>query len=310
LTLLAFALAAVPSAQASFTVGISDQQATTFSNSLYPALNLKAARYVAPYDVTSNSVQLGKWDDWYKAATKANQKILVSFEHSRTKGKEQKTPTVAQYKAAMKAFHTAYPSVKEINTWNEVNACQKGGRTERQPLGICRPSKAKLLVQFYGVDRQVFKGGTIIPVNVLDDKPTTAGAAVAYIKAFKKATKVMPKVWGIHNYSDTNRFSQVRTKNIVKAIGSKGQIWLLETGGQLNVFSGNESQKEAGAAKALGCMFYIAKHNPRIKRVYVYQFNGAPSGSRFDAGLVDFTGNLARPGYKVVESRTARVCKK
>ena len=60
-------------------------------------------------------------------STAARAKVLVSFEHSRTAGKETKTPSLRQYEAAMKAFHKAYPRVKEINTWNEVNACQKNG---------------------------------------------------------------------------------------------------------------------------------------------------------------------------------------
>jgi hypothetical protein len=309
LTSAAFAgLALAPSAMAAPTYGISDQQASTFSNALFNPLKLKAARYVAPYDVMFDTTQLGRWDAWYKAAKADRQKILVSFEHSRTAGKEQSTPTVGQYSTAMKAFHKAYPSVKEVNTWNEVNACQTGSRTERQPRGICKPSKAKLLVQFYGVSRKVFKGGTIIPMDVLDDRSTSASSAVKYIKAFKKASRVMPKVWGIHNYSDTNRFSQTRTKKILKAIGPKGDVWLLETGGQLTVFGKTSGSKEQrGAAKALKCMFYIAKKQPRVKRVYIYQFNGALPGSGFDAGLIN-PDNSTRPGYTVVKKRQSAKC--
>lgn len=301
------ALAAAPGASAAPTYGISDQQAATFANPNYKALKLKAARYVAPFDVMFDATQLARWDAWYKAAKADRQKILVSFEHSRTAGKQRLTPTVGQYSTAMKAFHKAYPSVKEINTWNEVNACQRPGETERQPLGICKPSKAKLLVQFYGVSRKVFKGATIIPMDVLDDRAASASSAVKYIKAFKKASKTLPKVWGIHNYSDTNRFSQTRTKKIIKAIGPKGDIWLLETGGQLNVFGGSESQKAAKAAKALKCMFYIAKKTSRVKRVYIYQFNGAAPGAGFDAGLVN-PDNSKRPGWTVVKKRQSAKC--
>jgi len=306
------AFAVIPAAPASATVfGISDQQAGTFSQPLFAPLGLKAARYVAPYDVMSDQGQLARWDAWYKAATAANVRILVSFEHSRTAGKETKTPSPKAYEKATKAFHKAYPSVKDINTWNEVNACQKNGHTERQPLGICKPSKAGVLVKFYASNRKVFKGATIIPVNVLDDKPKSAKAAVAYIKAFKKVMKkkhkALPKVWGIHNYSDTNRFSQVRTKTIMKAIGKKGDVWLLETGGQLNVFSGTDAQKQAGAAKALGCMFYIAKKQRRVKRVYIYNYNGAAPGASFDAGLVNFDGTK-RLGWDVVQKRTPFAC--
>lgn len=304
--LAAFMLVPASSASAT-TFGISDQQAGTFSHPLFAPLKLKTARYVAPYDVMSDKGQLARWDAWYRAATAVGSRVLVSFEHSRTPGKETRTPSLKAYEKAMKAFHKAYPRVKEINTWNEVNACQKNGHTERQPLGICKPSKAGVLAKFYASNRKVFKGATIIPVNVLDDKAKTAKAAVAYIKAFKKASRVLPKVWGIHNYSDTNRFSQVRTKAIMKAIGKKGDIWLLETGGQLNVVKGTDAQKQAGAAKALGCMFHIAKKQRRVKRVYIYNFNGAAPGASFDAGLVNADGTK-RLGWEAVRKRKSVAC--
>ncbi len=308
LSATAATLAFAPASQA-VTYGISDQQAATFTNPLYKPLKLKVARYVLPYDAMFDANQLARWDAWHKAARAANQRILISIEHSRTEGKEQQAPTLAQYELATKAFHNAYPDVKEINTWNEVNACQKGSRTERQPLGICKTSKARLLFQYWSSNKKVFKGATIIPVDVLDDRETSAGSAVRYIKAFKKVAKgKLPKIWGVHNYSDTNRFSQVRFKNILKAIGKKGDIWLLETGGQLTVFGGSQSKKEAGAAKALKCMFYIAKHQPRVKRNYIYQFHGAASGATFDAGLVDATGTAKRPGYRVVQKRQQAKC--
>jgi hypothetical protein len=300
------ALAAAPASQA-VTYGISDQQPATFTNPLFPGLKLKVARYVLPWDVMTDANQLSRWDAWYTAAKGAKQRILVSIEHSRATGAEQSTPTVGQYETATKAFHAAYPDVKEINTWNEVNACQKGSRTERQPLGICRPNKAKLLDQFYSSNRKVFPGATIIPIDVLDDRETSAGAAVRYITAFKKVMKKRPKIWGVHNYSDTNRFSQTRFKKILKAIGSKGDIWLLETGGQLNVFGGSQSTKQSKAAKALKCMFYTAKHQPRVKRNYIYQFHGAAPGATFDAGLIN-PDNTPRPGYTVVKKRQQSKC--
>jgi hypothetical protein len=246
-------------------------------------------------------VRLASFNAWYAAATKAKQHIVVSFEHSRVPGKERSLPTKGQYTIAMKAFKKRFPKVKEINTWNEVNRCQTGSRTEGQPKGICKGAKgAKLLNTYYGVSRSVFKGDKIIPLNVLDEN--NPGPAISYVKAFKKIAKPTPKIWGIHNYSDTNRFSSTRTKRIIKAIGSKGDIWLLESGGQLEL--GSKTFGETKAAKALKCMFKIAK-NPRIKRAYIYQFNGALPGSGFDAGLVGADGTTKRKGYDVVRKRTS-----
>ncbi len=295
------AVAAVPSGASAASFGISDQQAVTFVNPLYKPLKLKFARYVAPYDVVSDPRQLQFFTAWYQAAISARQRMLISFEHSRTAGKEQTLPTKGQFTIAMKQFKAAFPRVKEINTWNEVNRCQTGSRTEGQPRGICKGTRgARLLNTYYGVTRKVFRGSKIVPLNVLDER--NPAPAIKYVRAFKRIAKPRPKIWAIHNYSDTNRFSQSRTKRIIKAIG-KGDIWLLETGGQLKL--GSRTFGEKVAAKALKCTFKIAK-NPRIKRAYIYQFNGAAPDAQFDAGLIGFDGVTKRLGYEVVRKRTSK----
>jgi len=302
LLLLAGLVASAPAGASAASFGIADQQASTFANPLYKPLKLKYARYIAPYDVVSDSTQLANFQAWYSAAVHAKQTMFVSFEHSRTAGKQQKLPTKGQYSTAMKKFKRKFPKVREVNTWNEVNRCQRGSDTEGQPKGICKGTRgAKLLNTYYGVSRSVFKGSKfkIVPLNVLDEK--NPAPAIKYIKAFKKVARAHPpKIWGVQNYSDTNRFSQTRTKKIIKAIGPRGQIWLLETGGQLKL--GARVFGEKVAAKALKCTFKIAK-NKRIKRAYIYQFNGDKPEARFDAGLINIDGTK-RLGYDVVRKRT------
>ena len=307
LLVLAAGMVAAPVGAQAATFGISDQQARTFSNPLYAPLKLKHARYVAPYDVMSDTSQRERFEAWYAAAGGARQRMLVSFEHSRTTGKEQTLPTKGQFTKAMKAFKKAFPKVREINTWNEVNRCQTGTRTEGQPRGICGAGgakglarSAKLLNTYYGVTRKVFTGATIVPLNVLDEKTPTR--AISYVKAFKRIARPAPKVWGIHNYSDTNRFSTTRTTKIIRAIGAKGDVWLLEAGGQLKL--GTRVFGQNKAAKALRCMFKIAK-NKRIKRAYIYHFNGSQPDATFDAGLIDPDGTTKRKGYDVVRKRTS-----
>ncbi len=304
--LVVLALTALPSgASAAAGIGISDQQAGTFTNPLYKPLKLKYARYVAPYDVVSDSFQFERFATWYRDALAARQRIVVSFEHSRTEGKQQTLPTKGQFTIAMRDFRHVFPKVKEINTWNEVNRCQSGSRTEGQPKGICKGAKgARLLNTYYGVTRRVFTGAKIIPLNVLDER--NPGPAIKYVKAFKKVAKPAPKIWGIHNYSDTTRLSRTRTKKIIKAIGSKGDIWLLESGGQLKL--GSRTFGEAKAAKALKCMFSIIRAEKRIKRAYIYQFNGAAPDATFDAGLIDVDGTTKRKGYDVVKKRQRGGC--
>ena len=86
-------------------------------------------------------------------------------------------------------------------------------------------------------------------------------------------------------------------------------MWLTETGGIVKL--GRSFPRSTNrAAKALGCMFTLAKSNSRIQRLYVYQFNPAFSASDdFDAGLINPDGSK-RPGYAVVQAKKARSCHK
>jgi hypothetical protein len=110
----------------------------------------------------------------------------------------------------------------------------------------------------------------------------------------------MPSLWGLHNYSDTNRFSSSRTRAILAIV--PGQVWLTETGGIVQFGGAFPNKKGSGltrAARALSFMFHIAGSNSRIKRLYIFQWSGATEAARFDAGLMD-PGYNPRPGYVVV----------
>jgi hypothetical protein len=302
---LAASMIPVASASSSATVGISDQQAATFTNPLYKPLKLKVARYIAPYDVLDEPDQKAAWESWLKAARGAHQKILISFEHSRLSTEYNKAPSVSAYTKQLKAFKAAYGPSFDVSPWNEVNVCQAAGRTEGQPAKICKSKTGpKLVAQYYSAARKVFKGRKIVGLDVLDGK--NVGPALSYIKKFKKYAKPLPKYWGLHNYSDTNRGSTSRTSKMIKAIGSpKAEIWLTETGGQLKLRGREFGENEA--AKALKCMFSMPKKFRQIKRLYIYQFWGAPPSNDFDAGLVGVDGSK-RKGYSVVQHRTSGKC--
>jgi hypothetical protein len=310
-TLIVAGLAVAPSAQASFTVGISDQLAKTFYNPLYAPLKFKVARYIAPYDVMSDPAQLKRLDDWIKGARLQKARILVSFEHSRTAGKEAKMPSISAYTKALKAFKKVYgKDVKDISPWNEVNRCQTGGRTEGQPTKICKDPK--VAASIYKAAKKVFPSSPIVVLDFLDGN--NPSSAISYVRKFKKAAKPSKTaIWGLHNYSDTNRYtdSRQRTKAILKEIG-KGQIWLTETGGQVTFQDRTVAQGAPYAAKALGCMFYIAKKYTAVKRVYIYSFNGTPEnvGLKFDSGLISSDDKTLRPGYAIVKARKSIKCNK
>jgi hypothetical protein len=306
LLVTALMAAAIPASASAATVGISDQQAATFTNPLYKPLKLKVARVITPYDVTSDPVQKARLDEWIHNAKLAKQTMLISFEHSRRPTKYNKAPSVSAYTKALKAFKKKYGSKFDISPWNEVNVCQAKGRQEGQPSKICRSSTGpKLVAQYYSAAKKTFPGRKIVALDILDG--FNVGGAVSYVRKFKKYVKGTPKYWGIHNYSDTNRGSTSRTSRLIKTIGNKkAEIWLTETGGQLRLRG--KDVGEAKAAKALKCMFSMPKKYKQIKRLYIYQFHGADQSNDFDAGLIN-PDNTKRPGYTVVQKRQSATCR-
>jgi len=299
---LLLVMLAVPATGHAYTLGVSDQQASTFTNPLFAPLNFKAARYITPYDVMDSPSDLAAAQAWIGAATAAHQRILVSFEHSHRSGRQRKLPTVADYKREITKFHQAFPTVKEISVWNEVNRCvARTGRIAGQPT--C--GKEQRLAQFFKATRSVFKspGTKIVALDVLDEQ--NVGKTVSTIRKFRRFAGSSATVLGFHNYSDTNRFSTTRTRRVLAAW--RGKVWLTETGGLVK--RGRSFPRSTSrAAKALGCMFTLAKSNSRIQRLYVYQFNPAFSPSdAFDAGLINPDGST-RPGYSVVQHKRARSC--
>jgi putative glycosyl hydrolase len=306
------ALLAIPAGAHAYTLGVSDQQAQTFTNPLFAPLKFKAARYIAPYDLMESPSDKAQWDAWYSAATAAHQKVLISFEHShRSNSRALKAPSVAAYTKEIKKFKAAYPRVREISPWNEVNRCHRsiGGSVQGQPTKLCSLTTGpKATAQYYMAARKVFRGSkyTIVGVDILDEQ--NVNKTVKYLQSFLRHASPDPKVIGFHNYSDTNRFSTTRTRRVLAAF--RGKVWLTETGGIVKLGSSFPSSTSR-ASKALGCMFTLAKTNSRIQRLYVYQFNppANPATADFDAGLIN-PDQSPRAGYDVVKTRKARSCHK
>src|SRR3954454_4024078 len=288
-----FALPAAGSHAAS--VGISDQQASAFDSPFYKPLKLKYARYITPYDVMKDGFYRQKLDAWLQAAKAQNQRILIAFEHSYKKGRQKHAPSVKEYTSRMKSFHKAYPEIKEIQAWNEANRCQRT-LTDRNVVGqpICH--NPKRAAQYYMAARKVFRGAKITGLDVLDQN--NVRPSVAYVKSFLKYAHPRPRYWGFHNYSDTNRFSNKRTKALLAATRT-GEVWLTETGGVVQ-FGTNFPYNTRRAARAIGCMFTLAKQNRRIKRLYIYEFNGALERVYYDVGLINVDVPL-RPDLSAVK---------
>jgi hypothetical protein len=300
---LLVALLAVPATGHAYTLGVSDQQATTFTNPLFDALRFKTARYITPYDVMSSPADLAAAQAWIAAAQAKNQRILVHFERSHRPGRERRLPSVAEYKREITKFHAAFPDVREIGVWNEANRCQSTTRVAGQPT--CR--KEQRLASYFKATRQVFRrpGTRIVALDVLDEQ--NVNRTVNTIRKFRRFAGSRARILGFHNYSDTNRGSTTRTRRVLAAW--RGPVWLTETGGIVKLGRAFRTSTSR-AARALGCMFALAKSNRRIQRLYVYQFNPAYRASDdFDAGLINRNGTR-RPGYTVVQNQRARSCRR
>jgi hypothetical protein len=139
-------------------------------------------------------------------------------------------------------------------------------------------------------------------LDVLDqDNPRST---LRYIAQFKREIHllktVMPRIWGVHNYSDVNRLQAWRTRAVDRALG--GTIWLTETGGIVKFGRAFTNRHGAGllrAAKVLEFALAVAAREPRIKHVYVYDWSGTNGVTTFDAGLTDRLGS-PRPAYLVL----------
>jgi hypothetical protein len=291
-----------PSAHAasSYLTGIGDQQTEMFTNPLWTQLHTKIARYIAPYDAAVRPYSLQLARAWITAAEANHQQVLVAFYHSEYT--PTKMPSVAVYQRDVEKFIKLFPHVRQYQPWNEAN---RGTIVEvvkgKRHIALVSPS-ALQSAQYYRALKLACKVCTVVGLDVLDAPVVTP--TLEYIAQFKhdiaRLKTVMPSVWGLHNYSDTNRLQGTRTKAILAAV--PGQVWLTETGGIVQFGSAFPNKKGSGltrAAKALSYMFKIAGSSSRIKRLYIYDWTGGNAATRFDAGLMN--GKYEpRPGYVVV----------
>jgi hypothetical protein len=278
---------------ASPVVGIGDEQPTMFNSSAFKALHTKIARYVTPYDVASNHSHndLPRLKAWLAAAKKQGIQPLIAFYHSdRT---ARKMPSVAAYKSAVKRFLKAFPQVKLLQPWNEANR----GNVRESGNGSYSSPSATQSAQYYLALKAVCPKCTIVGLDVLDS--TNVPATIRYINVFKRylGPKRLPSIWGLHNYTDTNRFHATGTRAVLA--DTTGQLWLTETGGIVKL-SGDFPFSLARQTKATRYMFTLTGLSNRITRLYVFQWTGGVTArERFDAGLTDVHGK-PRPAYCVI----------
>jgi hypothetical protein len=171
--------------------------------------------------------------------------------------------------------------VRQFEPWNEAN--HQSQPTARRP---------ELAASYYNVVRSRCRGCTIVAADVLDSNNMTS-----WLERFRRRAKGRPSLWGLHNYTDVNRFRTDGTRRMLAAV--RGRIWLTETGGivSFRTSSGKVALRhsEGRAARAYEYLVKLAKrYRKRIRRVYVYQWRKTSATDRFDAGLVRENGRPRR----------------
>jgi hypothetical protein len=279
-------------AASSYLTGIGNENPRMFKNALYTQLHTKIVRYVAPYDAVSHSWSLDQAINFIAAAEAAHEQVLVAFYHSEYS--PTRLPSVSVYQRDVQKFVKLFPHVRQYESWDESN---RGNVAHL----FSSPSGAAA-ARYYQALLRVCKGCTVIGLDVLDSY--VIGPTLSYISEFKheigRLETIMPKIWGLHNYSDVNRLESWRTRDLVKALG--GQVWLTETGGLVqfgNAFPNKHGSGLTRAAKVIKYMFAVASAVPQVKRMYIYDWTGGTSSTRFDAGLTN-AREQPRAGYVVV----------
>jgi hypothetical protein len=296
LTLLALATApAAATAATPVPVGISDQNVSTFTAPLFAPLGMKHARYVTPYDAALHDDP--RLDAWLTAAREAGVEPLVSFEKAQGQicpAKPCSLPSVRAYEIAFQAFRAKYPDITTISPWNEVNHVTQP--THGSP---------RRAAQYYEVVKRNCAGCTIVAADLLD-----TGNLKSWATTFARYAKDA-RLWGLHNYGDTNRFRTTGADYLLNAV--KGDVWLTETGAIVafttsrGVVSFKKDEKRA--TRAMTYLFTkLVPHSPRIKRVYVYNWLSDPT-NRWDSGLVRQDGTK-RKIYDVVQGYIQKSKKK
>lgn len=281
---LALALAASPTSAA--TVAIGDQKYSMFGDARFRWLDVDHARLVVSWNVLARDDWERPWiARWLRDARRAGVRPLVSFGHEWTGPGRRHLPSVREYRRELRRFRARYPWVRELSPWNEANHCS-------QPT-CHRPERA---AAYFDVVREECPSCTVVAADVLDQR-----GMGPWLARFRRAARHRPTIWGLHNYLDANRLRSTGTRRLLAAV--KGEVWLTETGGVVRRtrYKGQAAFPETPehAAAATRWILRVAESQPRVRRVYLYQWNADSLTQRWDSGLIDPFGQR-RPAFDVV----------
>jgi len=272
--------AAKPTAKAAalrrrVTIGIGDQKADMFRDPRFTALGVKHARLAVSWDSMKRFWETEQIDQWLGLAKAAKVEPLISIGHSRAN--RRTLPTPAQLTREFKRFRDRYPWVKTFAVWNEANHC--GEPTCHRP---------KLVAAYYRALRRACPKCTILAPELLD-MPNM----VDWARSFRMHLGWTPRLWGLHNYIEANRFQMTRLRALVRALPG-AEFWLTETGGLVRRDNASTTDIPEGARHAAEVTRYLFDRvlplNPRVRAVFLYHWNAGPEDATWDSGLITPAG--------------------
>jgi hypothetical protein len=279
-------------------VGIGDQQASMFSHPDFKRLRIKRARYFIPWHAVTQPHEMQRADEYVRAAKAARVSVFMHISSDNLVRKKAKLPSRRRYKRLVTRLvkHYRAMGVREWGSRNEANHDSQA--TWRSPRRAAWEFK---------IVRRVCKRCNVIGLDLLDQRGV-ARYIKRYFRALGKRHRRYVRTVGIHNYSDVNRRRMSGTRTIIRAVrryNKRAKFWLTETGGLVKL-STSWPYSTRRAASRLRYLFRVTKRYRRhISRLYIYNWSGAPRGSRFDSGLVNPDGSR-RPGYRVVAKKIKR----
>jgi hypothetical protein len=271
-------------------IGIADQKPDMFADPRFGALAITHARLAVGWDVLTNPRSAAELDAWLKGAQAAGVEPLISFMHSRG-AHRRALPSPARLRFEFRRLRQLYPWVTTYATWNEANHCG-------EPL--CH--RPKTAAAYYRVMRSECPTCTILAPEVLDMPGMTK-----WVREFSRWLGFTPRLWGVHNYVEANRFHMVLLRQLVK-VTRGAEIWLTETGGLVRHDNRSTTDIPEGASHAGEVTRFLfdelVPRNPQITRVYLYNWNASSPKDSWDSALIT-PGGRERSAFFVL-SRALR----
>jgi hypothetical protein len=268
---------------------MSDQKLGMWQDPRFEKLGIDQVRILMSYDNVLRH-DFSRYDLWMQAAQARGADVLLTIQHQQLH--PERLPSLRQYRRTIRILRKRYPWVTTMSAWNEANH-------QTQPT-FRHPRRA---AQYYNIMREECRNCRVVAADVLD-----SSNMLPWLAKFKRYAR-KPRLWGLHNYQDANKFRPLRstgTRQLLRAV--RGEVWLTEAGGIVrfaNYYRGGRAG-EARAARAVARTFHIARMSPRIKRVYLYHWDADPKFIRWDSALVAANGR-ARPALDVVRREVNRV---